>query len=351
MDLIKSNTYSIYFIDYGFKKLCNFVNKNNYSKIFVHVDNNTKTHCLNVFNKKIKNIKFEIIVSDEGEDNKNLDSCIKLWTILSNKNADRRSLIINLGGGVVGDMGGFLASTYKRGIDYINIPTTLLSMVDASIGGKTGVDFNFLKNQIGTFHEPRMIVIDPVFLKTLNKDEILSGYAEILKHSIISKNELFERLISKENFSYSDLEIIRNSIIIKNSIVLIDKKELKERKALNFGHTLGHAIETNSMIKKKRLLHGFSISVGFILEGYISYILLNFPREKLELIKNHVIKSFGKIDFSSTDINDIQKLLIHDKKNSHGKINFLLLKDIGQPVYDLQVDNSLIKEAFEFYNS
>tara|TARA_B100001057_G_scaffold498148_1_gene604291 strand:- start:11924 stop:12979 length:1056 start_codon:yes stop_codon:yes gene_type:complete len=351
MKVIKSNTYSIFFLDYGFNKLKEFIIKNNYSKIFVHVDNNTKTHCLNIFYEKIKNIEFEIIISDEGEENKNLDSCIKLWTILSNKNADRKSLIINLGGGVVGDMGGFVASTYKRGIDYINIPTTLLSMVDASIGGKTGVDLNFLKNQIGTFCEPKMIVIDPIFLQTLDKKEILSGYAEIFKHSIVSKSELFKKLTSNENFSFFDLEIIKKSIIIKNSIVLIDKKELDERKALNFGHTLGHAIETNSLIKKKRLLHGFAISIGFILESYISNILLNFPRDKVEIIKKHVINYFGKTNFSSDDINDIQKLLIHDKKNSHGKVNFLLLQDLGQPLNDMQVDSFLIKEAFDYYNS
>ena len=351
MNVIKSNTYSIFFLEDGFKKLHEFIIKNNYSNIFIHVDNNTKTHCLNIFNKKIKNIEFEIIISDEGEENKNLDSCTRLWTTLSNKNADRKSLIINLGGGVVGDIGGFVASTYKRGIDYINIPTTLLSMVDASIGGKTGVDLNFLKNQIGTFCEPRMIVIDPIFLQTLDKKEILSGYAEIFKHSLISKNKLFEKLTSKENFSFFDLEVIKESIIIKNSIVLSDKKELNKRKALNFGHTLGHAIETYSLIKKKRLLHGFAISIGFVLESYISNILLNFPKEKVEKIKEHVIKYFGKTNFDSENINDIQKLLVHDKKNSHGKVNFLLLQDLGQPSFDMQVDSFLIKEAFDFYKS
>ena len=351
MEFIKSNNYSIFFSDSGFKEFDNLIQLNKYSKIFVHVDTNTKKYCLDIFIKKIKSIEFEIIESVAGEENKNLESCINLWSIISKKRGDRRSLIINLGGGVVSDMGGFVASTFKRGIDYINVPTTLLAIVDASVGGKTGVDFQFLKNQIGTFYEPKMVVVDPIFINTLSKQEVLSGYAEIFKHSLIVKSELFEKLIKQKDFYYPELELIKESITIKNSIVLADRNEIKERKALNFGHTLGHAIETNSLIKNKKLLHGFAISIGFILEGYLSNLLFGFPIENLESIKNHIIKKYGKTVFSKNDILSIQELLIHDKKNSHGKTKFLLLKNLGEPVYDVEVEKYLIQKAFDFYDA
>ena len=351
MDFIKSNNYSIFFSDLGYKRLKNLILLNKYSKIFVHVDTNTKNYCLDIFIKKTNGLNFDIIESVPGEENKNLESCINLWSIISRKSGDRKSLIINLGGGVVSDIGGFVASTFKRGIDYINIPTTLLSIVDASIGGNTGIDFQFLKNQIGTFYEPKMVVVDPIFIKTLSKKEILSGYAEIFKHSLIVKSKLFEKLIKQKDFYFPELRLIKESITIKNSIVLTDPNENKERKALNYGHTLGHAIETNSLLKNKKLLHGFAISNGFVLEGYLSTELFGFPFESLEAIKNHVIKKYGKEIFSKNDISSIQELLIHDKKNSYGKTKFLLLKNLGEPVYDVEVESNLIKKAFDFYDA
>ena len=182
---IISDSYSVLFKQNGFDKLLNHLKNENYSKIFIHVDNNTKQYCLDLFLNKVHLNNYELIESCDGEENKNIDSCLKLWKTISDKQGDRNSLIINLGGGVVSDMGGFIASTYKRGINYINVPTTLLSMVDASVGGKTGIDFGTLKNQIGTFYDPKMVVIDPEFLNTLKKNEISSGYAEIFKHSLI----------------------------------------------------------------------------------------------------------------------------------------------------------------------
>ena len=273
-----------------------------------------------------------------------------LWNKLSSLGADRKSLIINLGGGVVGDMGGFIASTFKRGIDYINIPTTLLSMVDASIGGKTGVDLGVLKNQIGTFHDPKMVIIDPIYLNTLNKLEIFSGYAEIFKHSLISNLDLFNKLVSEKNNSIIyNLKIINKSIEIKNKIILIDKKENKERKALNFGHTLGHAIESFFLNTNKRLLHGEAIGIGIVLASYISNKYFNFSQFDLDKIKKHILKIYKKINFSNSEIMEIIKLLKHDKKNSHGKINFILLKEIGNPVYDIEVENKTIIDSFRYY--
>ena len=350
MKPIKAESYSIFFENEGYNTLKSHLNSCNYSKIFIHLDFNTNKDCLSVLIDKIKIKEYETIISKDGEDHKNIESCIFLWNKLSSLGADRKSLIINLGGGVVGDMGGFIASTFKRGIDYINIPTTLLSMVDASIGGKTGVDLGVLKNQIGTFHDPKMVIIDPIYLNTLNKLEIFSGYAEIFKHSLISNLDLFNKLVSEKNNSIIyNLKIINKSIEIKNKIVLIDKKENKERKALNFGHTLGHAIESFFLNTNKRLLHGEAIGIGIVLASYISNKYFNFSQFDLDRIKKHILKIYKKINFSNSEIMEIIKLLKHDKKNSHGKINFILLKEIGNPVYDIEVENKTIIDSFQYY--
>jgi len=259
-------------------------------------------------------------------------------------------LIINLGGGVVSDMGGFIASTYKRGINYINIPTTLLSMVDASIGGKTGIDFGILKNQIGTFYDPQMVIIEPDFLKTLQKEQISSGYAEILKHSLIYDLKTFNLLI-KNGKTTHDINTIYDSVCTKNSIVLIDKKEKKERKSLNYGHTLGHAIESYFLNTEKKLLHGEAIAIGIVLASFISNKLFDFSFDYVISIKKHIDLIYSKIEINESEIKSIIGLLIHDKKNSHGKINFVLLEDIAKPIYDVQVKTNLIKESFKYYLS
>jgi 3-dehydroquinate synthase len=341
MKEIKSNGYGIYFGLDKYKKLFEFIKNKNYSKIFIHLDENTNKLCLNVFINQMNKIYFQILISRTGEKNKNIDSCIYLWNKLSDLSADRNSLIINLGGGVVGDMGGFVASTFKRGIDYINIPTTLLSMVDASVGGKTGIDLGILKNQIGSFYDPKMVIIDELYLETLSDSEILSGYAEIFKHTIISSTEKFEYLISKK-INFKNIGLIIESIIA-------DKKENNERKALNFGHTLGHAIESYFLKLERRLLHGEAISIGIILASFISLKKCDFSMDDLEKIKTHLLNIYKKISFNNNDIKNIIKLLVHDKKNSHGKINFVLIKKIGYPIYDVEVDNKLIKEAFDYY--
>jgi len=352
MKKIIAENYSIFFNDNGYDALAYHLKSYNYSKIFIHLDTNTNKDCLNVLLSKIKINDFETIISKDGENYKNIESCMLLWQNLSLLGADRKSIIINLGGGVVGDMGGFIASTFKRGIDFINIPTTLLSMVDASVGGKTGIDLGILKNQIGTFYDPKMVIIDSTYLNTLSQIEIRSGYAEIFKHSLISNLELFQYLVfeSNNNIIYND-KVIKGSIKIKNDIVLIDKKENKERKALNFGHTLGHAIESFFLKSEKRLLHGEAIGIGMVLSSYISHKLFDFNATNLDLIKNHILNIYKKINFSKTEIPKIIELLKHDKKNSHGKINFILLKEIGVPVYDVQVDSKMIIDSFEYYNN
>ena len=347
---IISDKYSVFFKKNGFYFLKNHIKKFDYSKIFIHVDNNTKEYCLDYFLKEISLEKFEIIESEDGEENKNIKSCLKLWDSISSAGGDRNSLLINLGGGVVTDMGGFIASTFKRGINYVNVPTTLLSMVDASVGGKTGIDFGILKNQIGTFYDPQGVIVDPFFLNTLSENQILSGYAEIFKHSLISENQLFKDLIKHERISY-DLKTIYQSIQVKNNIVLVDKKESKERKSLNFGHTLGHAIESFFLNTNKKLLHGEAISIGIILASFISNKLFNFSEMDLKSIKSHLDKLYNKVEINDNEIDGIIELLKHDKKNSHGNINFILIKEIGKPVYDIKVSNELIKESFKYYLS
>lgn len=351
MKEIKSKNYSIYFNNNRYNKLFDFIKSENYSKIFIHLDSNTKNLCLDVFLNQIDKIVYQTLVSKAGEQHKNIKSCLSLWNSLSKLKADRKSLIINLGGGVVCDMGGFIASTFKRGVDYINIPTTLLSMVDASVGSKTGIDLGVLKNQIGTFYDPKMVIVDTLYLDTLNENELISGYAEIFKHSIISSSKIFNKLISANtSIDFKNLQTIRNSIKIKNEIVLLDKKENKERKALNFGHTLGHAIESYFLKSKNRLLHGEAIAIGIVLASHISSKLFGFSSKKLNNIKSHILSIYNKVLFDKNDIDKITKLLVHDKKNSHGKINFVLIKDIGKPVYDIEVDNNLILKAFKYYS-
>lgn len=345
--MISTKTYTIRFNEDGYDILENLVNKKSYSKLFVIVDENSKKYCLSKLNDKVS-LKLSIVETRSGETNKNIDTCLEVWNSLTKLKADRRSLIINLGGGVITDMGGFIASTFKRGIDFINIPTTLLSMVDASIGSKTGVNFNLIKNQIGLFSDPELVIIDTDFLVTLPLREIASGYAEIYKHSILS-NENFEELTKNENLIYSD-DLIRNSIRLKNEIVKKDKLENNIRKSLNFGHTIGHAIESVFLEKKNKLLHGEAIAIGMICESFISVKKSNFEIQKSENIKKHLKKIFQEINFSEDDIKNIINLIRFDKKNELNKPKFALISQIGKADLDVEVDDSLIIESIKYYS-
>lgn len=347
MKPIISSSYSIIFNQDGYNELNLIVNKNHYSKVFLLIDENTEKHCLPYLDKKV-DFSYEIIKIKSGEHYKNLDSCMKVWGYLNN-NADRKSLLINLGGGVITDMGGFIASTFKRGIDFINIPTTLLSIVDASVGSKTGINFNSLKNQIGVFSDPILIIIDTEYLKTLDERNIKSGYGEIFKHSLISGN-LFNELINDSKKLYSD-QIIYNSINVKNNIVLRDRKEENIRKYLNFGHTIGHAIESIKLNSNNKVFHGEAVIAGIIIELYMSHKVLKFPIDIVRKIKQHLDKIFVKIYISPNEIKDLFKLLQFDKKNYSNNINFVLLKGIGNCEVDVNVENEIVIEAINFYNS
>jgi 3-dehydroquinate synthase len=293
---------------------------------------------------------FEVLEIASGEVNKNIATCMNLWQVLSDLDADRKSLILNLGGGVVTDLGGFVASTFKRGVDFINVPTTLLAMVDASVGGKTGVDLGSLKNQIGVINQPEMVLVVTSFLKTLKDRQLQSGYAEMLKHGLIQDNTYWETLKAVSTFDGLD-NMIHTSVGIKNRVVLEDPTEQGLRKILNFGHTLGHAIESYFLESTalQTLLHGEAIAIGMILEGYLSYKLAGLSEHEMNDIKSTFLKRYEKVSFLDEDIYAILSLLKFDKKNSHGNINFVLLKQIGTPVIDVQIPPNLYLEAFAYY--
>jgi 3-dehydroquinate synthase len=353
MTPIQSNTYTIYFNETSFLYLENLLQPDVYSKIFVLVDENTNEHCLPYFLSNLPTeIEIEIIEIEDGEENKNMYTCIDLWHTLIDLDADRKSILLNLGGGVITDIGGFVASTYKRGIDFINIPTTLLAMVDASVGGKNGVDLGNLKNQIGVINEPKSVVILSKFLETLPSNQMRSGLAEMLKHGLIYDKLYWNKLKNLNDLNTNDLDIlIKQSIEIKNEIVSQDLKENGIRKALNFGHTLGHAIESYFLESedKKQLLHGEAIAVGMILESHISYQSNLISKDDFAEIKYIITDIFEKIIFNESDIQNIMNLLIFDKKNEFGNVQFTLLNKIGESKINQIVDESLILLAFEDY--
>jgi 3-dehydroquinate synthase len=355
MKSIITTQYSIHFNSTCYAELNAYLHHSNFSKIFVIVDTNTHNFCYAHFIAKIEtNLEIEIIEIEAGEIHKNIGTCVGVWNALSDLNADRKCLIINLGGGVVTDLGGFVASTYKRGIKYINVPTSLLAMVDASVGGKTGVDLNTQKNQIGVINIPEMVLVDTHFLSTLPQNEIRSGLAEMLKHGLIFSEQYWNKFKNLSLLNIEDLdELIYESIIIKQNIVDKDPFEDNLRKTLNFGHTLGHAIESYYLSNpdKPNLLHGEAVAIGMVLACYLSSKLCDFSEEKNQEIKDIITKIFGRITINEASYNPIIELLKHDKKNEYGNINFVLLETIGKPKINCLVENNLIVDAFKFYHA
>jgi len=344
------------FIHFGktaYQSLNTYLKENEPSKIFILVDSHTKDLCLPHFLQRlVTNIEIEIIEIEPGESEKNITTCNGVWETLSELDADRKSLCINLGGGVVTDLGGFVASTFKRGMAYINIPTTLLGMVDAAVGGKTGVDLGQLKNQIGIISNAEMVLIDTSFLTTLNANEMRSGLAEMLKHGLIADLNYWNKMNDLAQLTLEDLDdLIYESILIKNNIFTQDLNEDGIRKTLNFGHTLGHAIESYFLESKEKetLLHGEAVAIGMILAAYLSNQLQGLDDTTTQEIKQTILKTFSKVEFDKKDLAPIIDLMKYDKKNSHGKINFVLLSAIGKPIIDCQVSNDLIKKSFQFY--
>jgi 3-dehydroquinate synthase len=355
MQPIEANGYSIYFNENGYDALNQHLFENKYSKIFIITDSNSNDLCLPVFLPKIEtDLEIEIIEFESGESSKNIETCAEIWNVLTELGADRKSIIINVGGGVVTDLGGFVASTFKRGIAFIHVPTTLLAMVDASVGGKNGIDLGNLKNQIGVINTPKLLLTHTQFLKTLPQNEMRSGLAEMLKHGLIYDSNYWDKFLDLSKLDFADFDqLIYDSITIKNEIVKMDPNESGIRKALNFGHTLGHAIESYFLESetKTTLLHGEAIAAGMILESYIS-LRKNLVSEKEYLqIKSAIKTIFDLVAFDENDLMPIMDLLIHDKKNEYGNIRFSLLDGIGKIKINQAVENNLIIKAFEDYKS
>lgn len=322
----------------------------NFSSIFVLTDENTKTHCLPRLEESLPpNSVFHTI--EPGEKNKTIDTCTTIWAAMTAARLDRKALFLNIGGGVLGDMGGFCASIYKRGIRFINMPTTLLSQVDASVGGKLGVDFEGLKNHLGVFNEPETVVVAPEFLATLPEREVRSGYAEIIKHGLIKDKTYFESL-DFDNWQNSHwAPIIQHSVAIKKAVVEADPKEAGLRKILNFGHTIGHAFETYFLDGPRHLLHGEAIAVGMICEAWLSHKKLGLSLKELEEIQAAFLKVYGKVAILEEDLPEVLDYCVQDKKNEGKKLMFSLLKSIGDCEFNIPVTRQEIRESIYYYQN
>ncbi len=316
-----------------------------YSNIFIIVDENTKEHCLPFLLHSVPFLEgYDVIEIPSGEENKTLEICQGIWATLTDANADRQALIINLGGGVLCDLSGFAAATYKRGIRFIHIPTTLLSQVDASVGSKVAVDFSGFKNQIGVFADPMMVLIAPHFLSTLEQRQWLSGFAEIIKHALIADANYWT--LVKQGFEQSLLiDYIYQSVWIKKEVVLGDREESGNRKILNFGHSIGHAIESHFLNSDAPLLHGEAVAIGMIFEAFLSIEFAGLSKKEFEEIAAFILANYTLPEFTSSDIKEIVKWLEQDKKNDKENLRFVLLEKIGTATYDVVISEEKIIEA------
>ncbi|HLN72530.1 MAG: 3-dehydroquinate synthase [Methylococcaceae bacterium] len=321
-------------------------------KVFLLTEQTAARFCLPVIEPVLSEFTIPKVIIASGEENKNIQSVGQVWDFLSNHSADRKSLLINLGGGMLTDLGGFAASTFKRGMDFVNIPTTLLAQVDASLGGKTGFNFNGLKNEIGVFKEPDAVLINTDFLKTIDRENFLSGYAEMLKHGLIKSIMHWHELMryDLENIDYTALqEIIAHSVAIKEWHVLNDLTEQNIRKALNFGHTAGHAFESYAMKTGHPILHGYAVVYGMIVELYLSLRKCGLEISELESIASWLISKYGKFEIQESDYEALYQLMTHDKKNEGNRINFTLITEIGKVEINVNCSKELIFEALEYY--
>lgn len=351
MKTLNSAGHAIHF-ETGLSPLQEIIDSGKYSKVFVFVDRNTGESCLPVFQEMLEDYSsFDLIETDPGEENKNIDFCIGIWKTLLDFEADRKCLMINLGGGVITDMGGFVASTYKRGIDFINIPTTLLSQVDASVGGKTGIDIDNVKNMVGTFTLPQAVFIETVFLKSLPERELLSGFAEMIKHGLIADATYFQELKDCDYKSVTAAAIYR-SVEIKNEVVTEDPYEKGLRKILNYGHTIGHAIETYSLINdKKPLNHGEAIAIGMVCEAFLAVKNNTLKVEELLTISTYILSLYPKYKIKQKSHAELLQFMQSDKKNEDGQIMFSLLNSIGSCTYNCRVATEDIIDSLDYFNN
>lgn len=353
MENITTENYDILFGQEAYEQLGSYLNSNGYSKLFILTDSNCYEHCLPYFLSNLPTeVPFEIIEVEAGEENKVLETCAGVIQTMLELGGDRKSMIVTVGGGVITDMGGFIASVFMRGIDFINIPTSLLAMVDASVGGKTGVDLNGIKNCIGSFVMPKMLIIDVNYLETLESRQIKAGYAEMLKHGLIFDDKYYTYLKDIANVDFNDLEtLIHHSVMIKNNVVTQDPKEHGLRKILNFGHTIGHAVESYFLMhtEKETLLHGEAVALGMVAEAYVSMELAALTEAEYLDIKETIHTIYGVVQMTEEDIVGALEWLKFDKKNYNGSIRCVLLNKIGASVYDIEVNKELIVKGLEAY--
>ena len=320
---------------------------------FVLTDENTRRLCLPAVSKFrcMEGVRCITIPADDTH--KTLESLSHVWSELQRMGATRHSLMVNLGGGMVTDLGGFAASTFKRGIAYINIPTTLLSMVDASVGGKTGINFGGLKNEIGVFNNARCVILDTTFLQTLDGENMLSGYAEMLKHGLISTEAHWAELLNSDPLSAPLADLLAESVAVKERIVEEDPMERGIRKALNLGHTIGHAFESLCLSgenpRLSPVLHGYAVAYGLVCELYLSAIKTDFPVEKMRQTVRFIHEHYGRLPITCDDYPTLLELMTHDKKNMGTAINFTLLGDIGDIRINQTATKAEIEEALDFY--
>ena len=322
-----------------------------HDRTFILVDETTERCCLPIVSGMDYVRGAQTIIIGATDTNKTLESLSHVWEALGEGGATRHSLLINIGGGMVTDLGGFAASTFKRGINYINIPTTLLAMVDASVGGKTGINFRGLKNEVGVFSNASTVILDTIFLKTLDAENIRSGYAEMLKHGLISNEQMWAELVTfeLENPDFSKLSrMLADSVAVKQRIVTEDPLELGIRKALNLGHTAGHAFESFAL-KQEPILHGYAVAYGLICELYLSTIKTGFPSDKMRQTVSFIKEHYGKMTITCDDYPTLLELMTHDKKNVAGTINFTLLGGIGDIRINQTATKEEIYEALDFY--
>lgn len=349
---IRSRNYQVHLGDDALQQVEKYLTSNTRviaSKKIILVDGNTKEYCLPQLQEAAISLRnTEVLKIPAGEASKSIDTIAKLWQQLAELGADRNSILVNLGGGVVGDIGGFTAATYMRGIHFINLPTTLLSMVDASVGGKNGINFAGYKNQVGTFDEPGAVFVWPGFLNTLPSDELRSGFAEVIKHAIISDQNKWNEVSSIENFdSVNWFEIIKESIWTKNKIVNSDYRDKHLRKSLNFGHTIGHALESYSQKNHSRVLkHGEAIAIGMIGEIFLSEKLCGLNKEYADEIYRFISSHYSLSFHFENDA--LLALIKGDKKNENDDVNFSLIRSIGEPVINQHADDKLILQALDF---
>lgn len=352
---IESSGYTVFFGAAG-PALGALLEQINASAVFLLTDSNTGMHCLPHLLKALPALqKAPVMEIPAGEEFKNIETTTRIWEFLLSHKADRNALLLNLGGGVLTDMGGFAASTYKRGISFIQIPTTLLSQVDASVGGKTGIDFHGEKNMIGTFTQPRAVLIDDFFLKTLEPRELVSGAAELIKHGLISDQTLFEHLQQELpawlSAGHLPSDILRRSITLKNKVVLQDPFEKNIRKILNFGHTIGHALETWSMENDADpLRHGEAIGIGMICESWLSGRKAGLTQKELEEITAFLARFYKTKPIQPSNFHELFRLMQNDKKNEKGHVNFSLLERTGQAGINYTCSQEEIFSSLIFYN-